>query len=581
MVRYHTTHVTRSRLVKKDTIQFQLQPIVSSSSCLLPSFSVTTDLSKIKAQVLSSLWSILSPQKNKLKLQTLKHPLPLLLHHQTSMNVTGESMVGQKFWENQEDRAMVESAIGTEACDLFISSNTSLPKLLPPPPPTDPNLQQGLRHVVEGSDWDYAVFWLASNVNSSDGCVLIWGDGHYRASQKGNSSDKEDDETKRRVLRKLHLCDSTKYGPAGTYVSGKPLWAADLPSCLSYYRVRSFLARSAGFKTVLSVPVNCGVVELGSLKLIPEDKSVVEMVKSVFGGSDFVQAPKIFGRQLSKPRSMSINFSPKIEDESGFSLDAYEVGGSNQVEAALKPANGREEALNHVEAERQRREKLNQRFYALRAVVPNISKMDKASLLADAITYITDMQKKIRVYETEKQVMKRRESSQITPGDVDYQQRHDDAVVRVSCLLETHPVSKVVQMFRENEVTPHDTNVAVTEEGVVHTFTVRPQGGCTAEELKDKLLNSLSQPKSCFHFVTAPFGCLWEAPPYNRKRLKADKQETKTIATEASKALAVPPAARLQNLPNILHTFIHCSSSSPLIPIKPDSADAAIAATLM
>ncbi|CAH8325948.1 unnamed protein product [Eruca vesicaria subsp. sativa] len=467
------------------------------------------------------------------------------------------AMAAQKFWENQEDRAMVESTIGSEACDFFISSasssssNTSLTKLVPPP--TDPNLQQGLRHVVEGSDWDYALFWLASNVNSSDGCVLIWGDGHYRA-QKGNSGGGEEDETKRRVLRKLHLsfvgsdedprlgkqgvltdldmfylaslyfsfrCDSSKYGPAGTYVSGKPLWAADLPSCLSYYRVRSFLARSAGFKTVLSVPVNCGVVELGSLKLIPEDKSVIEMVKSVFGGSDFVQAKeatKIFGRQLSlggsKPRSMSINFSPKMEDDSGFSLDAYEVGGSNQVygyeqgkdEAALyltdeqkprkrgrKPANGREEALNHVEAERQRREKLNQRFYALRAVVPNISKMDKASLLADAITYITDMQKKIRVYETEKQIMKRRESNQITPADVDYQQRHDDAVVRVSCPLETHPVSKAIQTFRENEVTPHDTNVAVSEEGVVHTFTIRPQSGCTAEQLKDKLLASLSQ----------------------------------------------------------------------------------------
>ncbi|KAF8102886.1 hypothetical protein N665_0190s0007 [Sinapis alba] len=464
--------------------------------------------------------------------------------------------MSQKFWENQEDRAMVESTIGSEACDFFISSASSNPSLtkLVPPPPTDPNLQQGLRHVVEGSDWDYAVFWLASNVNSSDGCVLIWGDGHCRVV-KGNSGD-EQDETKRRVLGKLHLsfvgsdedhrlvksgaltdfdmfylaslyfsfrCDSTKYGPAGTYVSGKPLWAADLPSCLSYYRVRSFLARSAGFKTVLSVPVNCGVVELGSLKLIPEDKSVIEMVKSVFGGSDFVQAkepPKIFGRQLSlggsKPRSMSINFSPKMEEESGFSLESYEVqaiGGSNQVygyeqgkDEALyltdeqkprkrgrKPANGREEALNHVEAERQRREKLNQRFYALRAVVPNISKMDKASLLADAITYITDMQKKIRVYETEKQIMKRRESNQITPAEVDYQQRQDDAVVRVSCALENHPVSKVIQMFKENEVTPHDTNVAVTEEGVVHTFTLRPQGGCTAEQLKDKLLTSLAQ----------------------------------------------------------------------------------------
>ncbi|KAJ0236700.1 Transcription factor bHLH3 [Hirschfeldia incana] len=460
-------------------------------------------------------------------------------------------MVHQKFWENQEDRAMVESTIGSEACDFFISSASSLTNKLHPPPPTDPNLQQGLRHVVEGSDWDYAIFWLASNVNSSDGCVLIWGDGHCRVV-KGNSGD-DRDETRRRVLRKLHSsfvgtsdepvkqgplndfdmfylaslyfsfrCDSNKYGPAGTYVSGKPLWAADLPSCLSYYRVRSFLARSAGFKTVLSVPVNCGVVELGSLKLIPEDKSVVEMVKSVFGGSDFVhakEATKIFGRQLSiggskpPPRSMSISFSPKMEDETGFSLEPYEASqvygyeqGKEEAGALYltadeqkprkrgrKPANGREEALNHVEAERQRREKLNQRFYALRAVVPNISKMDKASLLADAITYITDMQKKIKVYETEKQVMKRRESSQITPGDVDYQQREDDAVVRVSCALENHPVSKVMQVFKENEVMPHDANVAVTEEGVVHTFTLRPQGGCTAEELKDKLLASLAQ----------------------------------------------------------------------------------------
>lgn len=67
-----------------------------------------------------------------------------------------------------------------------------------------------------------------------------------------------------------------------------------------------------------------------------------------------------------------------------------------------KPANGREEPLNHVEAERQRREKLNQRFYALRAVVPNVSKMDKASLLADAVSYIQDLRRKLQDLELEK-----------------------------------------------------------------------------------------------------------------------------------------------------------------------------------
>ncbi|MCO5555180.1 hypothetical protein L7F22_008723 [Adiantum nelumboides] len=68
-----------------------------------------------------------------------------------------------------------------------------------------------------------------------------------------------------------------------------------------------------------------------------------------------------------------------------------------------KPANGRLEPLNHVEAERMRRERLNQRYYGLRAVVPNVSKMDKASLLADAVTYIEDLKTKVRDLELERE----------------------------------------------------------------------------------------------------------------------------------------------------------------------------------
>ncbi|KAI9117481.1 hypothetical protein K1719_011647 [Acacia pycnantha] len=56
--------------------------------------------------------------------------------------------------------------------------------------------------------------------------------------------------------------------------------------------------------------------------------------------------------------------------------------------------------LNHMEAERQRRERLNQRFYALCCTVPNVSKMDKASLLSDAVTYINELKAKIEELET-------------------------------------------------------------------------------------------------------------------------------------------------------------------------------------
>ncbi|KAI3719577.1 hypothetical protein L6452_20479 [Arctium lappa] len=66
-----------------------------------------------------------------------------------------------------------------------------------------------------------------------------------------------------------------------------------------------------------------------------------------------------------------------------------------------KKTGGRYPPVNHVEAERQRREKLNQRFYALRSVVPNVSRMDKASLLADAVCYINELKGKVEYLESQ------------------------------------------------------------------------------------------------------------------------------------------------------------------------------------
>uniref|UniRef100_A0A0A9F689 Transcription factor n=1 Tax=Arundo donax TaxID=35708 RepID=A0A0A9F689_ARUDO len=57
---------------------------------------------------------------------------------------------------------------------------------------------------------------------------------------------------------------------------------------------------------------------------------------------------------------------------------------------------------SHVEAERQRRDKLNHRFCDLRAAVPTVSRMDKASLLADAISYIAELRCRVKKLEAEK-----------------------------------------------------------------------------------------------------------------------------------------------------------------------------------
>ncbi|MED6167685.1 hypothetical protein PIB30_005313 [Stylosanthes scabra] len=59
------------------------------------------------------------------------------------------------------------------------------------------------------------------------------------------------------------------------------------------------------------------------------------------------------------------------------------------------------QAQEHVIAERKRREKLSQRFVALSAMVPGLKKMDKASILGDAIKYVKQLQDRVESLEEE------------------------------------------------------------------------------------------------------------------------------------------------------------------------------------
>lgn len=57
------------------------------------------------------------------------------------------------------------------------------------------------------------------------------------------------------------------------------------------------------------------------------------------------------------------------------------------------------QAQDHIMAERKRREKLSQRFIALSAIIPGLKKMDKASVLGDAIKYLKQLQERVKILE--------------------------------------------------------------------------------------------------------------------------------------------------------------------------------------
>ncbi|XVF53169.1 hypothetical protein PTKIN_Ptkin05aG0078800 [Pterospermum kingtungense] len=322
--------------------------------------------------------------------------------------------------------------------------------------------------------------------------------------------------------------------------SGSPIWLSGDQELQLYECERVREARMRGIQTLVCLSTSFGVVELGSSEMVKEDWGLVQLAKSIFGSdinclgpkqpvreSQFQISPRSvpfldFGMVSGDQKEWIVEEKQQGEDkkdttglgrsssDSGADSDGNFASADPELNARLKkrgrkPGSGKESPINHVEAERQRRERLNRRFYALRSVVPNVSKMDKASLLSDAVSYIKELKSKIGELETKIQVQSQKSKlnaifdNQCTTStvnntrlpsnygpktmEVDVKIVGSEAMIRAQCPDVNYPAARLMDALRDLELHVHHASVSNVNELVLQDVVVRVPAGFINEEV--------------------------------------------------------------------------------------------------
>ncbi|WOL13074.1 transcription factor MYC4-like [Canna indica] len=425
--------------------------------------------------------------------------------------------------------------------ELIISPSSSSPSLHQP---AATELQHSLQCLLHSRPewWAYAIFWRASS--SGHPSALSFGDGYFRGARHkpragfctsgaGEDAGAVDDAEWFYIMSLSRTFVAGGSIPAGVYGALEPVWLPGAHALQACGSDRGREAQLHGIQTLACIPVPGGVLELGSTDIIGENWVLVQQANAIFSAEPSDAALAAGGAPTTVAavpspttvRKEGAGLSSSVDSEHSDSDAGLTVDCRRPKKRGRKPGSGaaREGTANHVEAERQRREKLNHRFYALRSVVPNVSRMDKASLLADAVAYIQELKAKVEKLEAESKTppptttVKTAAEDKKDPAapdqaasdapkssgttsattidvaaEVEVKLSGEEAVIRVQSEERNHPPARLMCALRDLELVVRHASVSSLKEVVLQHVVVRVPSELQVEDsLRAALLSKL------------------------------------------------------------------------------------------